>query len=119
MAVLAVQELVRDGAVQNLTLTGAAASDTITNATEREVLLTLSMNAVALTATIAPGGTGVVATGNGTLLAPQAQTRTLGNAQPSLGAFGPFRTSKFGTAPVITPSSPTSLSYALVRFPNS
>ncbi len=114
MATLAVQELLRDSAIEELTLSNAAASDTWPN-TGEESLLFLSDNAAALTATIAGGGSGIQAVGDATLQTRATAQLTMGNAQPSLGMSGKLDVGKFGTAPVFTPSSTTSLKLAVVK----
>jgi hypothetical protein len=74
------------------------------------------MNAAALTATIAGGGSGIQPVGDGTLQTRATSTINMGNAQPSLGISGKLDVGKFGTAPVFTPSATTSLKLAVVKI---
>lgn len=120
MATLAIQELVRNGGTEELTLEGAAASDVLPNSGDgagRRMLIIVSMDAAARTVEIAPAGGGLEI-GDGSLLLVEPQQLTLGNDQPSLGMTGPLNPTYFGTAPVVTPSVATDISYAWVEYPD-
>ena len=120
MATLAIQELVRDGALEELTLEAAAASDVIDNSGSgggRRMLIVVGMNAGAITLTCTPGGAGALTIGDSSLATVTPVTLDLGTDQPSIGAIGPLRANRFGAAPVVAPSSPTDISYALVEYP--